>query len=243
MPIMKSYTPNLTHLQVPKIYEERDGHKWSLILYSVAGVVFILRKVSLFENLKNRLFAKGELVPAVFLEIYLAGYWALTVGVLIFLPSYSKALSLAVIALSVLQTVQANVYHEFLRPAYRRAKGWSDKVAHSRLRSFAIGLLNYCFVTVLFGFAYWILAPNFGQPPIGDIEDCIYFSFTYAWSAGSRSVAPQDIGASIQLVIIAQIVTTLFLVAALLSTAVASLRPVEERERSPSDQGGDKCLT
>src|SRR5690606_12129395 len=122
------------------------------ILYLVAWIVFILRKVSIFENVKNCLFAKRKLVPAVFLEIYLAGYWALTVGVLIFLPSYSKALSLAVIALSVVQTVQANVYHEFLRPAYLRATGASDKVAHNRLRSFAIGLLNYCFVTVLFGF-------------------------------------------------------------------------------------------
>lgn len=234
---MKSHIPKLTHLKVPGIYEESDGHRWSLVLYMLALVVSLLRKVSLFENLKNRCFIRGELVPAVFLDVYLIIYWTLTVLVLTVLPMYSRTFSLVIIAISIVQAVQANVYHEFLRPAHRISQGLSTNVAHNRLRSFVLGILNYCFVTLLFGFAYWNQASDFGQPPISDLRDCIYFSFTYAWSAGSRSVAPQDVGASIQFIIITQIVTTLFLVAALLSTAVASLRPIGDRDRPTPDKG------
>lgn len=235
MKSLKAFTQKLTQFKIPKIYEENDPDRWSLTLFVVAAIVFVLQKISVFENLKKRVVVKGELAPAILLEAYLCVYWIGTVLFLLLLDQRIGWLSLTIIALSIAQAVQANVYHEFLRPAYRRSKDLTDKVAHSRLRSFLLGMCNYCFVTTLFGFAYWINAAGFGAPAIGGLRNCIYFSFTYAWSAGSRSVSPESIDWMNQAIIVTQIITTLFLVAALISTAVASLRPVEERERKKND--------
>lgn len=237
---MKRFVQKLRsqRLRVKGIYEETDRDRRSLILFIVAFFVHLLRRVSLFEYLKRSCFAKGELVPAVFLESYLIAYWAILPPLLIILRSVSSSLTLALIAFSIAQVVQANIYHEFLRPALLASKGKPVEVAHSRLRSLVIGFCNYSFVTVLFGFAYWVLSPGFGsENPMNSLYDCVYFAFTYAWSAGSRSVAPEDTDWSIQLVIIAQVITTLFLVAALLSTAVATLIPIGERDRQKPDQG------
>jgi hypothetical protein len=218
--------------KVRRIYEEGETERWSLFLFVISVVVDYLRKISIYENIKAYYYPNKEIVPAVFLEKYLLVFWVLTPSALFFLPSFSKHLSLLVVLLCLLQIIQTNLYHEFLRPAFRRMHNLPNGVAHNRLRSFTISIFNYCAVTVLFGYAYWIVGDGFKADAMKKLGNCIYFSFTYAWSAGSQSVAPGDLRWTVKALIIVQIVTTLFIVAALLSTAIASLRPAEERERS-----------
>lgn len=220
--------------QIKGIYDEDDQTRWSPLLYAIAFMIKGLRFLSLFEWIKHFVFTK--ITPAWFLETYLLVFWLFTSATLVAFGNTMNGM--AVIAFCfflIAQVVQANVYHELFRPSRLAAQGKDSHVAHSRLRSLVIGILNYNYVTFLFGVIYWKMAAGFKVPALSSIGDFIYFSYSVAWSVGSRGIAPESVEWNVKAVIVSQIVTSLLMVGIIIATAVSAVRLVGEKPRSMTD--------
>ncbi len=235
------------------MYIESDSDRWSLLLFLGVGMLWVLRRLCLFENLK-RIVLRNRPMPAVFLDVYLIAIWCCTAVTFCFfepcvphwqlggLPELGVWLCFWV----VVQVVQTSVYHELWRPARLIASGVSPDVSYSRLRNLLIGVCNYLFVVCLFGMIYWRLSDMFMSTIVVDgvvqrqafdsLFDAVYFSFTVAWSCGSLGISPRDVGSWGQAAIIAQIISTLVLFSVLVSLAVAAIRSTGEKRRTPGSE-------
>lgn len=211
------------------MYQEANRQDFSLLLFLVGGIVWLFRRISLFEILKW-FFLREKPAPAWLLDIYLILIWSGTAAIIaIFdtnIPNSSKWLFLLIIA----QIVQTNIYHELLRPVYLARKGQQLHITYSRLRNLVIGFGNFVYVTCLFGLVYWKSRESFGDPnPFEVPADGIYFAFTTAWTVGSADIAPLTLDMHIKGIIISQIIVSLFLVSIILATGASAIRITEER--------------
>jgi hypothetical protein len=220
--------------QVNGIYHEEDGTRWSPLLYVIALTIKGLRLLSLFEWIKALVFKKAS--PAWFLEAYLFVLWVLTASFFVFFSENINAPAVIVFCFVLIsQVVQANTYHELFRPSRLNSQGKDSLIAHNRLRSLVLGICNYNYVTFLYGVVYWKMAAGFKQPALHAIGDFIYFSYTVAWSVGSRGIAPESVNCNVKAVVVSQIVATLLMVGIIIATAVSSVRLVGEKPRSTTD--------
>ena len=220
--------------QVERIYHEEDGTRWSPLLYVLALMIQGLRFFSLYEWIKHFSFTK--ITPAWFLEAYLLAFWLMTaVSLVVWGHTINATLVVVFCFVLIAQVVQANVYHELFRPSRLNAQGKDSLVAHNRLRSLMIGMLNYNYITYLYGVVYWKLATGFKEPALKGVGDFIYFSYSVAWSVGSRGIAPESVDWNVKAVIISQIVTSLLMVGIIIATAVSAVSRVGEKPRLATD--------
>lgn len=220
--------------QVKGIYHEEDSTRWSPLLYVIALMIKGLRFFSLFEWIKR--FSFNKITPAWFLETYLLVFWLVTSAFLVARGQTINATAVVIFCFVVIaQVVQANVYHELFRPSRLAAQGKDSQIAHNRLRSLVVGILNYNYVTFLYGVIYWKLAAGFKEPVLSGVGDFIYFSYSVAWSVGSRGIAPESVEWNVKAVIVSQIITSLLMVGIIIATAVSAVRLVGEKPRSTTD--------
>jgi hypothetical protein len=215
------------------MYWETDPQRFSPLLVLVVGLIWILRRLSLFEGVK-RIVLKGKPMPAWYLDSYLLTVWfSVTISGLCF-DTFLPDWFLWVIFFIILQIVQTSVYHEIWRPANLSGKGQLTNVTYSRFRNLIISICNYVFVALLYGLVYWKCGKSsFGDPsPFEEPIDADFFSLTIAWSCGSLSIPPSSLDRFITCVLISQIVVSLLLAGVILATATGALKTTEEMPRS-----------
>jgi hypothetical protein len=219
-----------------KIYHESDSSRYSILLLLIAFSSWLMRRVSVFENLRRLLF-RGKVLPAWFLDIFLVLLWAVWLLVAFLPPLLSQWWMSFVILYLVVQILQTSIYHELIRPNRLAMAGDSTDISHSRLRNLVICLCNYCFVTYLYGLLYWANRTSFDAEPIDSVLDAVYFASTIAWSAGSVNITPGGLSGSVKGMLIAQIVSSLILVGIIIAVAANTVRSIGEKPRSTVRDG------
>jgi small-conductance mechanosensitive channel len=223
---------------VSRFYDANDHKDASIAIWLVASFFALLQKCSIAERIKRSLYDLDDVHP-IYLESYLVVFWFFFLPFIWLVKTYDWLLPLGMVLLTILQIVQANIYHEVFRPDWRENKKEDRFAAHSRVRSLLIGLFNYVMVAIAFGHAYWIVSDGFLCNPKMTLLDFIYFSFTFAWSAGSESIPPGALSPIVKLILIFQVIVTLFLIAIILSIASSGIPKIEDRKRSDKVKGSN----
>lgn len=178
-------------------------------------------------------------VHPICLELYMVVFWPVFYVLIWLLRPYCWLLPLGMVLLTILQVVQTNIYHEVFRPDWRKRKEKDVAVAHNRVRSLLIGLFNYVMVAIAFGHAYWIVSDGFLCNDKMTLLDFIYFAFTFAWSAGSESIPSGSLTPMVKLILIFQVVVTLFLLSIILSIASSGIPKIKDREGPDKVEGSN----
>lgn len=206
-----------------------------LVLWCVALVLFILRRLSLWENIKH-VFRSTK---AWGLELYLLAWWIVVLSV----PNWEAWLKSPpvcfrwIAVLAIVQIVQTNFYHQFWRTL---GEGLSEKEIESRRvfnkhRNLIIGFANILLVNRLFGLFYWWSREsepdisNFNEP-FTEIGDAFYFSVVTGSTLGYGEFYPLKNADLIQQIVILQVVVSLFLVGVVLSQSVSAVRKLEQQQ-------------
>lgn len=215
------------------MYCEKDSIRWSPILFILVGSIWILRRISLFENLKRIIYG-ADPMPARFLDIYLLILWTGTAVSIVFFDSYMPPMIKWLYFLIIVQIVQTSIYHEIWRPISRKMRNDTTEITYSRFRNLVIGVGNFIFVTCLYGLVYWKSSCTGFESshPFTVPADAIYFSFTVAWSAGSVNIDPQKIDMFVKGTIISQIIVSLLLISLIISISISAMKATEELPRS-----------
>jgi len=223
---------------VSRFYDASDHKYASVVLWLAASFFDMLRFWSIAERFKLALYDEDDVHP-ICLELYMVVFWPIFYVLIWLVRPYGWLLPLGMVLLTILQIVQTNIYHEVFRPDWRKKKKKEVAVAHNRVRSLLIGLFNYVMVSIAFGHAYWIVSDGFLCNPKMTLLDFIYFSFTFAWSAGSESIPPGALSPIVKLILIFQVVVTLFLIAIILSIASSGIPKIKDREGSDKTKGSN----
>jgi len=217
-----------------ELYEQKDVNRRGIILGVLGVFLVILRRLSFYEHFKHLFPSITGLntTPAWVLDAYLLTWWFCSLFAFSFLsnstlekiPFWWTWFFLFLIV----QISQTCFYHEIWR-TLRQTKIAIQRVVHSRLRNFVIGIANFVFVTFLFGVVYFLAnEPDVASRPFSSVLDSVFFSFTVAWSLGSLDIAPKNIDDFMKLVVMFQILVTLFHVSALLGILVGGIKPLPE---------------
>lgn len=222
------------------------GKRFSLLMFILIGIVWVLRRLSVFELSKRVLWRNSE-TPAWYLDAYLMLLWSGTaIVILLFDNDLPSKLTRIIFLLIITQVVQTSFYHELWRPIRLTKAQQTINITYSRLRNLIIGFGNFVYVTCLYGLVYWKSGNAFGNSfPFYAPGDAIYFSFTVAWTVGSVDIAPGNVDAFVKGTIISQVVVTLFLVSIILATSAGTIittreMPMLEDEEEIGDKGQKK---
>lgn len=220
---------------------ERDK---SPLLYAMATLLFLLRRLSLWENFKHCFKSPAPWA----LEAYLFIWW---VGILSIPwwgswrddpPACFRWIALFV----VVQILQTNFYHGFWRTL---GEDLSDEETErrkvfNRMRNLIIAIANVFFVNRLFGAFYWWSAEknNFSEMP-KNIGDAFYFSTVTGSTLGYGEIRPSLDADLIQTVVLFQILSSLFLVAVVLSMAVGAIPALKQKSHVTNRASDNEQLT
>ena len=141
----------------PVWYVEGDARRWSFFLWLAYVAWAILKKLSFWEFVKPGL-KRPVRGTAWHLESYLISVWTLSLLIFCYsdnIPKMGFYTGNDLFAIFwfyiILQVLATSFYHEFIRPDLLARRGESPAVAHSRLRNLIIAILNYIYVTSIFG--------------------------------------------------------------------------------------------
>jgi hypothetical protein len=213
----------------------------SPLLFIVAFFLFVLRRLSLWENLKH-CFPKTSPWG---LELYLLCWW----GIVLSIPWWGKWLDnpptcFRWIALFVVvQLVQTNFYHEFWRTLGEglTKEEMNERKVFNRMRNLIIAFLNIVFVNQLFGAFYWWSRSSADGTANFDVKletiyDAFYFSAVTGSTTGYGDIKPVLGAGLVQAVVVCHVFTSLFLVAVVLSMVVGAIDPLPQKSTAKSDE-------
>ena len=206
----------------------------SPLLFFVALCLFVLRRLSLWENLKH-CFPKTSPWG---LELYLLCWW----GIVLSIPWWGTWLDdpptcFRWIALfTVVQLIQTNFYHEFWRTLGEKLSEEEKKERRvfNRLRNLVIAFSNIVFVNQLFGVFYWWSRKstngnaNF-DTALETINDAFYFSAVTGSTTGYGDIKPVLGAGLVQAVVVFHVFTSLFFIAVVLSMVVGAIKPLQQK--------------
>lgn len=223
----------------------RSNVTWSPILQLLGNVLFVLRRLNLFEFSKHWFpsISGRNRTPARVLDNYLFTIWTVLILAIVYIQRYGlttttqRYVATALFLWWILQTLQTSVYHELWR-TLRLSPIKTEKFVYSRVRNTVIGFANVVVVTLLFGLVYYsssafaLQVRKISTSPT--VFESLYFSYTVAWSVGPVGMTPilTPFG---RVLVMLQAASTLLLVGVLLSLVVSGIKPLDETPTKKMD--------
>lgn len=213
-------------------YKEDNYRRWSLILWIVGFLLLLLRRANLFENIKHviPILNPYNETPARFIDSYIIFSWS-AVGILTWMfHDTTRSLPLQIFALWwAIQTLQTSIYHNIWRKiAY--PPGHVMRQTYSHIRNAIIGVVNFAVLCWLFGLMYrWsngAIVRGDGLKADG-LWDYIYFGFVTGATIGYGDMHPVADNVWIRILVILQIMMSLFMLVVILAQIIGSIEPLQ----------------